>query len=69
MRIRILDTAHDLLNAEGRDAVTTRAHVGPAHPGTHDLPDLRRQARTPRPGRPPRLLRTPRDLDRLDTRR
>jgi AcrR family transcriptional regulator len=25
MRVRILDTAHDLLNAEGRDAVTTRA--------------------------------------------
>ncbi|KQQ00522.1 hypothetical protein ASG06_14265 [Rathayibacter sp. Leaf185] len=25
MRIRILDTAHDLLNTEGRDAVTTRA--------------------------------------------
>ncbi len=25
MRLRILDTAHDLLNAEGRDAVTTRA--------------------------------------------
>lgn len=31
MRIRILDTAHDLLNAEGRDAVTTRALTSALH--------------------------------------
>lgn len=31
MRLRILDTAHDLLNAEGRDAVTTRALTSALH--------------------------------------
>ncbi|MGW8430604.1 TetR/AcrR family transcriptional regulator [Curtobacterium citreum] len=31
MRVRILDTAHDLLNAEGRDAVTTRAITSALH--------------------------------------
>jgi len=31
MRIRILDTAHDLLNTEGRDAVTTRALTSALH--------------------------------------
>lgn len=31
MRTRILDTAHDLLNAEGRDALTTRALTSALH--------------------------------------
>lgn len=31
MRVRILDTAHDLLNAQGRDAVTTRAITAALH--------------------------------------
>ena len=31
MRIRILDTAHDLLNTSGRDAVTTRAITSALH--------------------------------------
>jgi AcrR family transcriptional regulator len=31
MRIRILDAAHDLLNGEGRDAVTTRALTSALH--------------------------------------